>query len=139
MPKRKVAEKLGAKRKSPNADWRDHPNETLYPNPIPQPELITNVEEEEVTDETKSEWETIAYEQSEEGDVVPEKVPIQGEASWEVPKKKTRSGLVVKRPEWLGQNVMIKPIEQKKPVQEPEKWKTFIVKSETYLHCQKLL
>ena len=102
----------------------DDPNEMLYPNPIPKTEQVTDVEEGEVTEATKSESETIAHEQSEEEEreVVPEKVPIQGEASWEVLKKKTRSGRVVKRPEWQGQNNMISAIEQKKPKEEePEK------------------
>ena len=102
----------------------DDPNEMLYANPIPESEQVTDVEEGEVTEETKSESETIAYEQSEEEEreVVPEKVPIQGEVSWEVSNKKTRSGRVVKRPEWQGQNNMISAIEQKKPKEEePEK------------------
>ena len=74
----------------------------LYPNTIPEPEQTTEFEEGEVTEATKSESETIAYDQSEEeeGEVIG-KVPIQGEASWGVAKKKTRSGRVVRKPEWL--------------------------------------
>ena len=69
---------------------------------------------------TKSQSETIVYEKSEE-EVIPEKVPIQGEASWEVAKKKTRSGRVVRKREWFGQNVMISTIEKKSADEEPEK------------------
>ena len=102
----------------------DDPNGTLYPNPSSESEQATDLEVGEVTEATKSEAETIAFEHSEEeeGEAVPEKVPNQRETSWEVSKKKTRSGRVMKRPEWLGQNVMISTIEQKKPVEdEPEK------------------
>ena len=47
----------------------------LYPNPILEPEQNTEAEEGEFTEATKSESETIAYEQSEEeeGEVIPEK------------------------------------------------------------------
>ena len=44
----------------------DDPNETLRPNPFPESEPATDVEEGDVTKATKSESETIAYEQSEE-------------------------------------------------------------------------
>ena len=113
----------GEQDQTPTEATEDDPNKTLYPNPFPESEQATDVKEGEVTEATKSESETIAYEQSEEeeGEVVPEKVSIQGEASWEVSKKKTRSGRVVKRPQWLGQNVMIRTIDQKKPVEEHEK------------------
>ena len=108
----------------------------LYPNRILESEQATDVEEGEVTEATKSESETIACELSEEeeGEVVTEKVPIQGEASWEVAKKKTRSGPVVKRPEWLGENVMVSTIEQKKSVEhEMKNEKHSTIKPETYL------
>ena len=113
------------KDQSPSDVTEDDPNETLYHNPINVSEQPSDVEEGEVTEATKSESETFAYpnEQSEEeeGEVVPEKVPIQGEASWEISKKKTRSRRVVKRPEWLGQDVLLSTIEQKKNVdEEPE-------------------
>ena len=75
----------------------------LYPNPILEPEQNTETEEREVTEATKYESETIAYDQPQEEErEVPEKVPIQGEASSEVAKKKTRSGRVVRKTEWLG-------------------------------------
>ena len=92
----------------------------LYPNPILEPEQNTKAEEGEVTEPTKSKSETIAYEQSEEeeGEVIPEKVPIQGEASWEVAKKKSRSGREVRKPELLGQNVMVSTIEKKSADEE---------------------
>ena len=95
-------------------------DDPLYPNPILEPEQNT---EGEITEATKFESETIALEQSEEeeGEVIPEKVPIQGEASWEVAKKKTRSGRLVRKPEWLGQFVMIIKIERKSADEQPEK------------------
>ena len=82
---------------------------------------MTEVEEGGVTEGTKSESETIGYVQSEEeeeGEVVPEKVRIQGEASSEVSRRKTRSGGLAKRSEWLAQNVMISSVEEGKPEEE---------------------
>ena len=66
-------------------------DDPLYPNPILEPEQTTEVEEGKVTEATNSESVTIAYEQSEEEEeeVIPERVPIQRETSWEVAKKKT--------------------------------------------------
>ena len=76
---------------------------------------VTEAEEGEVTEPTRSESETIGYGQSEEEGEVNEKWPIRGEASFKTSKKKTRSGQLIKRPEWLGQNVMISAVDKEKP------------------------
>ena len=59
---------------------------------------VTEVEEGEVTEATRFGSDTFRYVQSEEeeGEVIPENVPIQGEASWEVSKGKTRLSRLVK-------------------------------------------
>ena len=108
------------KDQTPTEATVDDPKETLYHNPVPESEQATDVEEAEVTEATKSELETIAFEQSEEdeGEVVPGRVTIQGEASRELSKKKTRSGCAVKKPERLGHYFLISTLEQKKPVEE---------------------
>ena len=68
-------------------------------NPIANFGQAAEVEEGKVIEATKSELETIGYGQSQEGgEVIPEKVPIQGESSWELSKRKTRSGRQVMRP-----------------------------------------
>ena len=117
------ASNFGEKEKTITEVIEDDPNEILFPISIAESGQATEVEEGEVTDATRSELETFVYEQSEEekGEVIREKVPIQGEASCEMSKRKTRSGQVVKRPEWLGQNVMVSAIERKKSDEEPEK------------------
>ena len=114
------------KDQTPTDVTEDDPNETIYHKPIPVSEQASDVEEGEFMEATKSVSETIAYpnEQAEEGEgeVVLEKVPIQGEACWEISKKKTGSCRVVKRPELLGRNVVLSTIEQKQNVdEEPEK------------------
>ena len=84
----------------------------------------TEAEEGDVTETTPSEYETIGYGQSEEEGEVNEKWPIRGEASFETSKKKTRSGRLIKRPEWLGQNVMISAVDKEKPEEEAKTEKT---------------
>ena len=50
-----------------------------------------------------------------------QKVLIQGEASWEMSKRKTLSGRLMRRSERLGQNVMISAVEEDKPEVAPKK------------------
>ena len=81
---------------------------------------VTEFEEGEVTETTRSETETIGYGHSEEEGEIKEKCPIKGEASFETTKKRTRSGRKVKKPDWLGQNVMISSLTKEKPEEGAE-------------------
>ena len=78
-----------------------------------------------MTETTRSESETIGYGQSEEEGEVNEKWPIRGAASFETSLKKTRSGRLIKRPERLGQNVMVSAVDKEKPEEEAKTEKTY--------------
>ena len=73
-----------------------------------------------MTEATRSETETIGYGHSEEEGEVKEKCPIKGEASFETTRRKTRSGRMVKKPDWLGQNVMVSALTKENHEEEAE-------------------
>ena len=80
----------------------------------------SEAEEGEVTEATRSETETMGYGHSEEEGEVKEKCPIKGEAKFETTKRKTRSGRMVKKPDWLGQNVMVSVLTKENHEEEAE-------------------
>ena len=80
----------------------------------------SEAEEGEVTEATRSETQTMGYGHSEEEGEVKEKCPIKGEASFETTKRKTRSGRMVKKPDWLGQNVMVSALTKENHEEEAE-------------------